>query len=37
MTDMGKESKRVDICMCIIDSLSCTAEINTTFIFIFKT
>ena len=26
---MGKESKRVDICICITDSLCCTAETNT--------
>ena len=31
MTYTGKESKkRVDICICITDSLCCTAEINTT-------
>ena len=31
MTHMGKESKkRIDICVCITDSLCCTAETNTT-------
>ena len=31
MTYMGKESKkRVDTCICITDSLRCTAETNTT-------
>ena len=31
MTYMGKESKkRVDICICITDSLCCTAETNAT-------
>ena len=30
MAYMGKESKkRVDICICIMDSLCCTAETNT--------
>ena len=30
MACMGKESKkRVDICMCLTDSLCCTAETNT--------
>ena len=26
---MGTESKRVDICVCITDSLCCTSETNT--------
>ena len=31
MTHMGKESKkRVDICICITDSLCCTPATNTT-------
>ena len=30
MAYMGKESKRVDICICIIDSLCYTPETNTT-------
>ena len=30
MTYMGKESKRVDICICITDSLCRTPETNTT-------
>ena len=31
VTYMGKESKkRVDPCICIADSLCCTAEANTT-------
>lgn len=30
MTYKGKKSKtRVDVCICITDSLNCTAEINT--------
>ena len=30
MTYMGKESeKRVDLCICVTDSLCCTAETNT--------
>ena len=28
--DKGKESKRVDICICITDSLCCISETNTT-------
>ena len=27
---MGKESKRVDVCVCITESLCCTPETNTT-------
>ena len=30
MAYMGKESKKVDICICITDSLCCTPETNTT-------
>ena len=30
MICMGKESKRGDMCMCITDTLCCTAETNTT-------
>ena len=31
MTYIGKESKkRVDVCICITDSLCCIAETNTT-------
>ena len=31
MAYVGKESKRVDICICITDTLCCTPETNTTF------
>ena len=30
VTYMGKESEKVDICICITDSFYCTAETNTT-------
>ena len=30
MTSMGKESKKVDICICITDSFCCTVETNLT-------
>ena len=30
-TEKESEKKRVDICICIIESLCCTAETNTTF------
>ena len=30
MVCMGKDYKRLDICICIADSLCCTPETNTT-------